>query len=66
MLPEIKELFVSEKDYAGRDIDVVIMRLARQTRTDPLVWSYIRELSVYENTSNGMRVYPHELKKYAS
>lgn len=66
MLSTIRDIFISHKDYAGRDIDSVIMRLSAQTNTDPLVWSYIREQSVYENTTNGMKIYPHELKKFAS
>ncbi|EGQ7997948.1 hypothetical protein D8T51_23435 [Vibrio vulnificus] len=66
MLSAIRDLFVPHKDYAGRNIDAVISRLAAQTGTDAYVWSYIRELSVYENTLNGMRVYPHELRNHAS
>ncbi|GAL09415.1 hypothetical protein JCM19233_381 [Vibrio astriarenae] len=66
MLTVIKQLFVPQKDYAGRDIDNMIMRLAAQTGTDITAWSYINELSVYENTLSGMRVYPHELSKYAA
>jgi hypothetical protein len=66
MLSVIKEMFIPSRDYAGRDVDTVIMRLAAQTGTNVYVWSYIRELSVYENTLNGMKIYPHELRKYAS
>ncbi|MDG3085097.1 hypothetical protein P7F88_02880 [Vibrio hannami] len=66
MLSVIKELFVPQKDYAGRNIDNVIHRLALQTGTDTFSWSYLKELSVYENTSTGMRVYPHEVAKHAA
>ncbi|MCJ2376733.1 hypothetical protein LNL84_07765 [Vibrio sp. ZSDZ34] len=66
MLSVIKELFVPHKDYAGRDIDTVIARLAAQTGSDAYAWSYLQEFSVYENTLNGMRVYPHEIKKNAA
>jgi hypothetical protein len=66
MLSAIKELFTPHKDYAGRHIDAVIDRLAAQTGTEPHAWSYLREQAVYENTLNGMRIYPHELRKYAA
>lgn len=66
MLSVIIELFIPQKDYAGRNIDTVIYRLAAQTGTETHVWSYLKELSVYENTLSGMRVYPHELSKYAA
>ncbi len=66
MLSVIKELFVPARDYAGRDINQVIFRLAARTGTDIYAWSYIREESVYENTVNGMRVYPHEVTKHAA
>ncbi|WP_413283140.1 hypothetical protein [Vibrio sp. MA40-2] len=66
MLSVIKNLFISQKDYAGRDVDAVIMRLAARTGTDTFAWSYLTELAVYENTVNGMRVYPHELAKHAA
>ncbi|WP_428774795.1 hypothetical protein [Vibrio sp.] len=66
MLTTIKNLFVPSKDYAGRDIDLVIERLAAQTGTSTYVWSYLHDLGVYENTSNGMKIYPHELAKYAA
>lgn len=66
MLNVIKNLFIPNRDYAGRSIDTVISRLAAQTNTSTHVWSYLAELSVYENTLNGMRVYPHELSKYAA
>ncbi|MEH0664674.1 hypothetical protein H4F18_04225 [Vibrio scophthalmi] len=66
MLSVIKNLFVHDRDYAGRDIDLVIERLAAQTKTDRHAWSYLQDLSVYENTTSGMRVYPHEVAKYAA
>ncbi|MDR9828978.1 hypothetical protein RCJ22_25655 [Vibrio sp. FNV 38] len=66
MLTVIKQLFVPQKDYAGRDIDNVILRLAARTSTDITAWSYIKECSVYENTLSGLRIYPHELSKYAA
>ncbi len=66
MLTVIKDLFVPEKDYAGRNINTVITRLAVQTGTHIHAWSYIKELCVYENTLNGMRIYPHELRKLAA
>ncbi|AEX22151.1 hypothetical protein OTK59_20395 [Vibrio natriegens] len=64
MLSAIKEMLVHPKDYSGHDVDTVISQLAAQTSTEPYIWSYIEEQSVYENTSNGMRVYPHELRRY--
>ncbi len=66
MLSVIKELFVPVRDYAGRDINEVIFRLAARTRTDIHAWSYIREESVYENTLSGMRIYPHEIARHAA
>ncbi|CAE6898326.1 hypothetical protein ACOMICROBIO_EPCKBFOG_01325 [Vibrio sp. B1FLJ16] len=66
MLSVIKEMLIHHKDYSGHDIDTVISQLAAQTRTEAYIWSYIEEQSVYENTSNGMRVYPHELRRYIS
>ena len=66
MLSVIKELFIPRKDYAGRDIDLVIARLAAQTGTAVHAWSYITEQSMYENTLTGMRVYPHEVAKHAA
>jgi hypothetical protein len=66
MLSVIKDLFVPTKDYAGRDINAVISRLAVQTGTDIHAWSYIKEQSVYENTLNGMRIYPHEVASRAA
>lgn len=66
MLSVVKNLFVTNKDYAGRNIDLVIARLAAQSGTSTHAWSYLADLSVYENTLNGMRVYPHELAKYAA
>lgn len=66
LLNIVKEIFVSEKDYANRRIDDVISRLSLQTQTNFYDWSYIREESVYENTINGMRVYPHEVSRTAA
>jgi hypothetical protein len=66
MLSVVKDLFIVKKDYAGRNIDLVIARLAAQTGTPSHAWSYLADLSVYENTLNGMRIYPHELSKYAA
>ncbi|GLS91723.1 hypothetical protein GCM10007916_27930 [Psychromonas marina] len=66
MLSIIQALFTRTEDHAGRDIDKVIKRLASKMGTTPYAWSYIKEQSVYENTTNGMRVYPHELEKYAA
>lgn len=66
LLNIVKEIFVSEKDYANRRIDEVISRLSLQTQTNFYDWSYIREESVYENTRNGMRVYPHEVARTAA
>jgi hypothetical protein len=66
MLNIIKNIFIPSKDYAGRDIDIVIARLAAQTGTDRHCWSYLNDLSVYENTQTGARIFPHELSKYAA
>lgn len=66
MLNIIKSLFVPNKDYAGRHIDLVIDRLAAQTQTKIYDWSYLVETSVYENTRTGQKVYPHELTRYAA
>jgi hypothetical protein len=66
MLNVIKEIFVPRKDYAGRDIDTVIERLAAQTNSTRYDWSYIKEERVYENTLTGARIYPHELNKRAA
>ncbi|MDB1125416.1 hypothetical protein [Vibrio algarum] len=66
MLTIIKNLFIPQKDYAGRNIDNVIVRLALQSGTDIHAWSYITEQSVYENTISGMRIYPHEVTKHAA
>ncbi|MGR5502479.1 hypothetical protein ACQKP3_17255 [Vibrio sp. DNB22_10_4] len=66
MLSVIKNLFVPTKDYAGRNIDSVIERLAAQTHTDIHAWSYLNESAVYENTRTGMRVYRHEVSKRAA
>jgi hypothetical protein len=66
MLSVIKNLFATEKDYAGRNIESVINRLAAQTNSSVYEWSYIRENSVYENTITGTRIYPHELAKRAA
>lgn len=63
MLKAIKDIFITEKDYAGRNIDVVIQRLAVQSGTTAFVWSYLREEKIYENTENGMRIYPHEVAR---
>ncbi|USD66980.1 hypothetical protein [Vibrio sp. SCSIO 43136] len=66
MLSVIKDLFIPEKDYAGRNIDAVILRLASQTGTEIHAWSYLKDKSVYEHTLSGMRVYPHEVAKSAA
>lgn len=66
MLSVIKQLFIPTTDYAGRNIDVVIDRLAARTGTNRYEWSYLTEISAYENTSNGMRVYPHEVSRNAA
>lgn len=66
MLAVIKDMFFSSKDYAGRSIDAVIHRLSANTHTRPEEWSYIEEACVYENTVTMLRIYPHELKKYAA
>jgi len=66
MLTVIKQLFIPKKDYAGRHIDTVIERLSMQTGTKTYDWSYLAELSVYENTQTGMRVYPHEVARHAA
>ncbi|MDV6251217.1 hypothetical protein [Vibrio sp. EA2] len=66
MLSAIKEMLIHPKDYVGHDVDTVISQLAAQTGTDANIWSYIQEQSVYENTLNGVRVYPHELRRYIS
>lgn len=63
MLNTIKELFIPEKDYAGRSIDLVIHRLAARTGTEVYAWSYLREEHIYENTITGMKVYPHEVAR---
>lgn len=60
MLKIIKDLFIPEKDYAGRAIDDVIYRLASQTGTQYSDWSYIVDDKVYENTVSGMKIHPHE------
>ncbi len=61
MLKTVKALFIPTKDYAGRNVDRVIERMALQTSTQITDWSYIREESLYENTVTGMKVYPHEV-----
>ncbi len=66
MLSVIKNIFVPTKDYAGRNINTVIQRLAAQTHTSEYAWSYLKEDSIYVNTENGMRVYPHEVAKRAA
>ncbi|MEZ8824509.1 hypothetical protein [Vibrio sp. 10N.261.55.A7] len=66
MLSVIKQLFVPTKDYAGRNINAVIDRLAVQTGTNAYSWSYLAEKSVYENTETGMSVYPHEVSANAA
>ncbi len=66
MLSAIKELFFPKKDYAGRSIDLVITRLAASTNTDMIAWSYLSDLAVYENTITGMRIYPHQIHRYAA
>ncbi|WP_354623065.1 hypothetical protein [Psychromonas sp. MME2] len=66
MLYSIKRLFTRTEDYAGRDIDKVIASLAVNSGTPAHVWSYLKEQAVYENTVNGLRVYPHEVGKYAA
>ncbi|MGX9419465.1 hypothetical protein ACXJY6_19400 [Vibrio sp. RC27] len=66
MLSIIKDIFVPTKDYAGRRIDDVIHGLAARTNTDALAWSYLKDESAYENTVTGMRIYPHEVTKYAA
>ncbi len=60
MLTAIREIFIPKKDYAGRSIDAVINGLAMQTKSSFHDWSYLHDLSAYENTITGMRVYPHE------
>ncbi|WP_047042128.1 hypothetical protein [Vibrio mexicanus] len=60
MLTVIKNIFIPKKDYAGRNINTVIERLAAQTKTNVHAWSYLPELAAYENTLTGMRVYRHE------
>ena len=66
MLYSIKKMFARTEDYAGRDIEKVIVNLAAKSGTATHVWSYLKEQSVYENTQNGLRVYPHEVRKYAA
>ncbi|WP_375753772.1 hypothetical protein [Vibrio sp. HN007] len=66
MLTVIKNIFIPKKDYAGRNIDAVIERLAAQTKTDVHAWSYLNEISAYENTTTGMRVYRHEVSRKAA
>ncbi len=66
MLSVIKNIFVPTKDYAGRNIDTVIQRLAAQTKTNVHAWSYLNESAVYENTQTGMRVYRHETSKFVA
>lgn len=62
MLSVVKKVFKgSEKDYAGRKIDHVIESLAARTGTSPYDWSYLNDEQKYENTVNGMKVYPHEV-----
>lgn len=66
MLYLIKKMFERTEDYAGRDVDKVIANLAAKSGTPILVWSYLKEQSVYENTNNGQRIYPHEVSSYAA
>ncbi|RZP85408.1 hypothetical protein D8T36_21180 [Vibrio vulnificus] len=66
MLSVIKNIFIPTKDYAGRNIDTVIQRLADQTKTNVHAWSYLNDLEAYENTQTGMRVYRHETSKRAA
>ncbi|MEH6451689.1 MAG: hypothetical protein V7782_01490 [Psychromonas sp.] len=62
----IKELFSSNKDSSGKNIDRVIKHLAAQNKTSVYAWSYIKEQSFYENTKNGRRIYAYELPKIAA
>lgn len=64
LLKAIKNLFIRKKDYAGRDIDDVIRRLAAQTDSNAEAWSYLEREHVYENTTNRMKVYPHEVVRW--
>ena len=63
LLNIMKEIFTSDKDYANHKTNEVINRLSLQTQTNFYDWSYISEESVYENTINGMRVYPYEVSR---
>lgn len=65
MLNSIKKMFTHIEDYEGRDVDKVIVKLAARSHTATHVWSYLKEQSVYENTQNGFRLYPHEVHNYA-
>lgn len=65
MLLIIKRLLQRNKDYAGRNINQIKLSLATQSGTDVRVWRYIKDKSIYENTENGMRIYPYEVSKYA-
>lgn len=60
MLKAVKKIFISEKDYAGRSITDMIQRFAAQNNTPITNWSYIREEMAYEDTVNGVKIYPHE------
>ncbi|NLS13297.1 hypothetical protein HGP28_10380 [Vibrio sp. SM6] len=60
LLTAIATLFITEKDYLGRNIDEVISRLAAQTESNAHEWAYLRDEKVYENTVSGLKVYPHE------
>ncbi|EGQ9284309.1 hypothetical protein F7U66_00380 [Vibrio parahaemolyticus] len=61
----LNAFFKTVRDSEGRDIDAIIVRLAAQTASNQFDWSYLNELSVYENTMTGQRVYPYEVGSFA-
>jgi len=66
MLKAVKELFIPTRDYAGRNVDLVIARLSSRTQSNVTDWSYLHDEHLYVNTINGMKVFPHEIIRYAA
>ena len=56
-----KQLLNSEKDSHGININRRIRSLSLQTKTNEYEWSYLKDDGVYENTSDGSRIYPYEI-----
>lgn len=60
LLKAVKNLFVVEKDYAGRPVETMLTRLKQRYGGD---WSYLAEEKVYADTHSTKRIYPHELTR---